>query len=231
MEIQDNYFDIKKVQDYCNKEFLLFVYNCYLYNLKRLSTKTKWIWLTEIEDHQLRSWTCIGDKYLEDSKDDKMKLAMDIYENGTYFPIFLKKELARPYILRDGGHRLRAMRLLVEKGFWDESKKIMVATDEQIETEYNKENIFLIPLMVTDEFKANYKAVYEEFFQQENIEYYDENKYFAKFRTERFGYLATACISLLLRNAFFEYKTKYGDVIETSPVINEYEAWKEWRGY
>lgn len=232
MHILENYFDTNVIPDYCSKENLSMVYENYLYNLKTSPYQTKWVTLEEIEEHHLHGWKCIGDKYLEDSQHDKNKLALDIYRNGTYFPIFVLKQKGKPYKLRDGAHRLYAMKMLIEQGLWEKNRKILVATDEKVDGyKEGQEFKFRIPTMVVDEFKENYSILYDELETNRPMIYTDHNKYFAEYITKRFGYLATACISLLLRNALFEYRSKNDDIIKPSPIINDYDAWLEWRGY
>lgn len=232
MIIQENYFDLKQKPDYCTEENLVETYNYYLKNLKNSPFMTKWVSLNEIEEHKLIGWKCIGDRYLDESEDDRNKLALDIYENGTYFPLFLLKKEGKPYKLRDGAHRLYVMRELQKQGLWEKNKKVMVATDEEINGYVKgEERVFYLPLKVSEQFKENYSFVYNEFYSQKSISYVNSKKDFAEYRTCRGGYLATACISLLIRNALFEYKQKHGVPIKPSPVINSYDAWLSWRGY
>lgn len=232
MNVLENYFDTNVIPDYCSKENLSMVYDNYLYNLKTCQYQTKWITLEEIEEHHLNGWKCIGDKYLEDSEHDKNKLALDIYRNGTYFPIFVSRQKEKPYKLRDGAHRLYTMKMLIKQGLWEKNRKILVATDEKVDGyKAGQEFKFRIPMMVVDEFKENYAILYDELKTQSPMIYTDHNKYFAEYVTKRLGYLATVCIGLLLRNALFEYRSKNGDIIKPSPIINDYDAWLEWRGY
>ncbi len=232
MNVMDNYFDITMVPDYCKKGFLISVYEQYLYNLKISPYKTEWVSPYEIVAPEIQEWTCIGDKYLEDSKDDKSRLSMDIYQNGTYYPLIVEATNGNPYRLRDGIHRKYAMQMLIENGLWQKDKRVLVLTETDHE-HYSKggELVYHLPMMVVDEFKDNYKYIYDELLNNGNIKYIDEKKHFAEYRTRSKGYLAIACISLLLRNAMFDYRKKTGDVIKPADVFNNYNAWKEWRGY
>lgn len=230
MIILENYFDVSWVPDYCSKEKLEKYYGYYLKNLKASPFRTGWVTLDRIERHPLRDWKCIGDKYLEDSDKNHEKLAMDIYANGTYFPIFLIGQRERPYKIRDGAHRVHAMRYLVGAGLWEKDRRILVSFDETIDRA-GQESLFYLPLAVVDGFKKNYSFLYQELIKNGPLVYADDDREFAEYRTVNGGYLATACLSLLLRNAFFEFKQKHGTPIAPSPVINNYMEWQKWRGY
>lgn len=232
MKVLENYFDTDRIPDYCTKEKLEKFYGYYLKNLKACPYKSKWVTLNEIEKREATSWECIGDQYLIDSKDDKTKLAMDIYQNGTYFPIFVTVAGDAPYKLRDGIHRIYAMRQLVDMGCWDKERKILIVTNEKAdEPQNNEQPVYYLPLVVKEEFKDNYSLMYKELSDKDQLTYADTEKEFAEFRSGKGGYLAMSCMSLLLRNAFFEYRQKYGEPISPSPVINDIEMWKKWRGY
>lgn len=232
MKILDNYFDINKIPDYCSKDKLEKFYGYYLHNLKAGPYVTRWITLDEIAQFELKSWRCIGDKYLEESENDRNKLMMDIYESGTYFPMFVGKQRNEPYRLRDGAHRLYVMRKLIEMRLWNIERKILVATDEIIEGRKEDEEIlYYLPMVVREEFKDNYTFIYRELDEKAPLQYPDTEHELAVYNTKRGGYLAAACISLLLRNAFFEYRQKNGIPIKPSPVINDYAEWEKWRGF
>lgn len=229
MNVLENYFDTGKIPDYCSKEKLNKFYNAYLYNLHQSAYRTSWVALDEIEERLPKVWKCIGDKYLENSETDTDKLAMDIYSNGTYFPVFVMKLQGEKYKIRDGIHRVFVMRKLVEKGYWNEDHKILICTNEHVDSG-NKERRFHIPMAVVDEFKENYRAIYDDM-KEGLVKYIDQEKELAEYKTIKEGYLEFTCLSLLLRNAFFEYREKNGIAFKPSPVINNEEAWKKWRGF
>lgn len=232
MKILDNYFDTILIPDYCSKQKLEKFYDYYLYNLNASPYKMKWVALEEIEMEDILGWECVGDMYLSDSKDDKSRLAMDIYENGTYFPLFVFKQEGGLYKLRDGAHRLYAMRMLVEKGLWEKGREVLISTDEDADRyDKNEKMLFYLPVAVKDEFKENYSFLYKELYSNLPLIHPDLEKEFAEYRTSGGRYLAVSCMSLLLRNALFEYKQKTGVPIKPSPVINVYENWVKWRGY
>lgn len=124
------------------------------------------------------------------------------------------------------------MEMLIENGYWQRDKKVLVLT-ETCHKHYSEKSelVYHLPMMVVDEFKDNYRFIYDELLNNGDIKYVDEKRHFAEYRTRSKGYLATACISLLLRNAMFDYKEKTGDDIKAADVMNDYNAWKEWRGY
>lgn len=229
MNVMDNYFDVNKIPDYCSRSKLEKFYNAYLFNLHQSSYRTLWVTLNEIKECHLSGWKCIKDKYLEDSEQNKDKLAMDIYTNGTYFPVFVKKQQDGKYIIRDGVHRVYVMRRLIEKGYWSKRKKILVSTDELLNP-VEKQRVFHIPMVVVDEFKQNYAFIYNDL-NEKPLKFVDEDEELAEYKTQKSGYLAFTCLSLLLRNPFFEYKEKNEFPIKPSPVINNQNKWKKWRGY
>lgn len=234
MEVRDNYFDTNILPDYCEEANLMKFYDAFVHNLKNSPYKTRWISPFEIEPIDPYSWVVCGDKYLINSEDDWMKLAMNVYNNGTYFPIFVlgQPEKEYKYKLRDGIHRFYCMRKLIELGYWKKNKKIMVATDELVDWfKGTDEREFLIPMTVNNAFKKTYRQLYEELASKGSIVYSDESKMFAVLKTRNKGFLAVACLSLLLRNAFFDYEQLHGKSVKSSPYMNNHEAWLEWRGY
>jgi hypothetical protein len=231
MKILENYFNVSLIPDYCTEEKLNKFYGYYLHNLKTAPYKTMWVTLDEIEEREINNWLCIGDKFLEDSANDRNKLALDIYKNGTYFPLFVLKREGLTLKIRDGIHRIYCMRKLVEKGLWKKDRKVLVATDELTDDYYPGKNfIFYIPIVVAEDFKQNYSFIYRDIYESKLI-YADKEKEFVEYRTKKKGYLTSVCISLLIRNALFEFKQKNGYPIKPSPIINDYNKWKEWRGY
>jgi len=124
------------------------------------------------------------------------------------------------------------MRKLIEMRLWNIERKILVATDEIIEGRKEDEEIlYYLPMVVREEFKDNYTFIYRELDEKAPLQYPDTEHELAVYNTKRGGYLAAACISLLLRNAFFEYRQKNGIPIKPSPVINDYAEWEKWRGF
>lgn len=230
MHVLDNYFDLNQVPDYCKKDFLEDVYRQYLHNLRVSPYKMYWVKLSQIINVELKEWTCIKDKYLEHSKSNPLILGLDIKRNGTYYPIIADRKEDGYFEVRDGAHRLHSLKLLQEEGALDKEHEILVMTKERHEHRVQGEAIvYHIPMMVVDEFKENYKNIYASL--EDDIDYLDEKGYFAKFEIHEDCYLATVCMSLLMRNAMFEYKSKNKDIIQPAECINSKAAWKMWRGY
>lgn len=224
----ENCFNIGVIPDYCEEHKLKKFYDYYLENLKRLPYKMVWMDFEDIPFVEVRDWYIVGDKYLKNTINNKIALGLDILENGTYWPIFIIHEKGKVK-LREGMHRLYTIKLLKDKGLWD-NRKILVMTDEIIPREY-KEKIYFIPHynIVNIEFLRRYKNVYKLLFKQ-GLKTDDREGEILRIRMKD-GYLCQAMFSFLLRNAFYDYKEKYGKTFKPSPVINNYNAWVEWRGY
>ncbi len=177
-------------------------------------------------------WYVLGDKYLKSTADNKLVLAYDIYENGTYWPLLVKRIIGKEnrYELRDGVHRFYCMRKLIELGIWSSDKRVLVITDD-LQQDYDCEIIrdFTVPCMVNDSFKDVFSFIYAEFDKCESIDYVDDNQYFAYFRTKEASMRFVSCYSILLRNAFYDYKQENGYAYPTSPIINDERCWNDWK--
>lgn len=230
--IYDNHFNVENIPDYLTKEKLEKFYNWALYNLKVSPNKLEWIKPSELPYIEPRSWVVVGDAYLKNSEADNYLLAKDLLDNGTYWSIniFVDKNENNnvSYRLRDGVHRVHLIKMLNKQGLWKDDRKILVKTDELKETYTGEDIKFAIPSphIVTDKFIQKYQFLYDTV-NAKGIKYLDEECEIVEFKHPT-GYLCQVMFSYLLRNAFFEYQSKYGEIIKPSPYINDEAKFNEW---
>lgn len=108
------------IKDYSKEEIETF-YDCYMYNLSLEVFRGEYRHPSEITlslDGR-RNWEEISKKdgYLYDYIDDKITLALDILENGNYFPFWLYKE-GDKLIVSEGVHRMDSINMATDAGIW-----------------------------------------------------------------------------------------------------------------
>jgi hypothetical protein len=208
------------------REILEGFYSLYLENLRKLPYGMKWASLDEIWPVDAGDWE-ISDSGIVGSIDvGQTETAPDLPETGTYWPLFVIQE-TNGYRLRDEGYRVQAYRELAAEGKWN--KKLLVVTDKPVGDGTLKRITYTIPAprILTDGFKIPRFAVYNN--KPATAESQD-NPYVVPYESED-GYSVAMVWSHLLQFAFFEYGERTGELIKPSPVINDVEAWKKWRGY
>jgi hypothetical protein len=228
----DNYFDTKKIPDFLTAQKLRKFYNMYLYNLKASPYRTAWVSLDDIMEIEIRQWDVIKDRFLTDTKDDPLKLAIDIRARGTYWPIFVFVEPDGKYRIRDGAHRVWSLKRLKEAGEWPAEKKVLVCTDQLVNGYTEGQEIhFGLPAPVVPEFIELYKTMYYRAQVNGHYQYLDDEHEVIIYRCHDTGYLTFTCLSLLLRNAIFDYQAQTGEVFWPHKAFNYPEYWEIWRGY
>ena len=233
---QYNYFDTNKLPNYCTEEILEKYYNVFLYNLKNYTGKSIWLHPLDIDLSWVKKdlnteWTCIKDKFLENTVGKQEELGYDLLKNGTYWPVYLKRREDDSLKLLDGLHRVYSTALLAKKGIWPKDKKLLFLLKNEEEDNIKKEDkraYFHAPLYVTNSFKKLYRPVYF----QNNLVNYQSSEFGNEFlKTELDSFKSGAfqnVFSLLLRNALFEYRNKTGNMIKTGRALNNEEEWEEW---
>ena len=113
-------------EDYLNTN----LYNC-LFSSNDKHIQYKFLSLDELNLRPtvaVKNWdTYFYDPFLKDSAEDKMKLGLDILENGTYFPIwvFQNQPEDKTYLVKEGNHRVYSLKLAQAYGYVPKDFKIL----------------------------------------------------------------------------------------------------------
>lgn len=226
----ENLFNDEFVPNYNSKEIIDKFYNAYLYNLRISDMEFRWVKLDDIEKREVKSWHIIGDKFLKDTKRDRMKLAEDLIENGTYWPIYLSEKIGLEYPIKDGLHRVWSLQQAQKKGIVGPDKKVLAVIRKTTDRKPEKKRYKLpSPLSISSTMLGIYFANYRGILKSKNMNYTDSSKLLI-FDENQMGETPTLIYSLLLRNAIFEYNQSSDTKFKGAKVINDEEAFYKWRG-
>lgn len=219
-----NLFNEEFIPCYATKDNLDIFYEAYLYNLRLNPNEMIWLNPKEIEDKPVTQWSVIGDQYLKNNS--SIDLAQDIMENGTYWPLFVKREGGR-ILLSDGIHRLNSIKRAQKEGIWPKDKKVLafVRTNEKYEKaiKYKIPSPLALDHKLLGFFYRYYKAILLD-----STSYTDKSRLLC-YREDRMGDAPLVIMALLMRNAIYEYN-KYGlNKFQGAEVINNEEAFHKWR--
>lgn len=225
----NNLFNEQVVPDYLTKETLEKYYReYYYYNLMKQKDNMYWMKLKDIPTVNIDAWYMVGDQYLRDSESDNLKLGRDIVQNGTYWPIATFKNDDGTVRLREGGHRIDSLRQLADIGEVSMDMELLVLQDDAKRRTCNKYYV-PSPHIVSSEYHKKYEEVYLDIYKSMAngaYEFGDDGRLLLVDNANLF-YISQAMFSHLLRNAFFEYREKTGEIIKPNPIFNNKELWYE----
>lgn len=225
----ENLFNEEFIPSYSSKEIIDKFYEAYLENLRKSPMDLRWVRLRDIEKRPARSWHVIGDKFLENSKEDNMSLARDIIENGTYWPVYLGEKVDGIHPVKDGLHRVNVLQTAQEEGLMGQDEKIL-AVIRGSKAKKKRKELYKIPspLSISYVLLGLYIRYYKKAARSKPIPYTDNTKLFV-YHEDDYGEIPTMMYSLLLRNAIFEYNQNNDEKFKGAKVINDEEAYNLWR--
>jgi len=230
------WFNTKLEPDYLNPEILNIYYNAYIFNLKSYAAAYRCFFISPADlhlGHQTRPWVMEGDPYLRASENDNEVFLRDLLENGTYWHMGLLKT-AEGYSVSTGVHRFQAIQTLMRRKQWPPAKKLLAVTEEQ----ENREDIppaleFYVPIAPQSEFKKNYSNVYGRFKNDRDKPFEISDNFVVLTipgnESSSKIYCFAGLYTILLREAFYEYKIKTKWAYPPHKAVNNEKDWAEWR--
>lgn len=94
-----------------------------------------------------------GDPYLTATWNKQFDLGMDLLNNGTYWP-FLVHKRPEGYFVREGNHRIAAIKILLEQGKWPNNRLVfcMVYEKNVYDPTYKlKQPVKMVKIKLNDE--------------------------------------------------------------------------------
>lgn len=224
-----NLFNKIMVPEYNSKNFIDKMYDAYLWNLKYVNYSFEWVKLKNIPHTEPNDWGVLGDKFLKDSELNKLKLAEDIIENGTYWPLYARHNKKGGIVLRDGLHRASSLKEAEKLGLLSGEKKfLLIFRDTRPFKDYKAKFKIASPHIVSELFFAFFINYYKNEISQEKIPYISKDKLLI-YKEEDTGDAAMVMMSVLIRNAIFEYNQNSDVNFKGSPIVNKEEVFYEWR--
>jgi hypothetical protein len=225
-----------------NKEQIYEMYNIYLENLQKTPFKKIWIDPLEIaildknkDFTSYYNWKLyFNDPYLKEYNNKKIKLALDIKQNGTYWPF------AGWYInngkiqIKEGQHRFMSILLANHYNKWNLNRKFLcvIVKDKDVFekdisgiqlTKLDKPITMKIPYTKDmNFFKRKLPSFYNKFYKNKNLKK-GINK--IKITTKWGSMRSTQIWTIFLRDLFYKYKEEYNEIIKPSPIINNQKKW------
>jgi hypothetical protein len=235
---------VDRYKDQYSKNKINRMYNIYLNILKKLPFKIKWIYPSQQLDflqHKnnsvISSWGKLNDDpYLKEYNNKKIKLGLDIKQNGTYWPLWGYYTSKGKIKIKEGKHRIASIILTNYIGKWDIKRKFLCIIvneptlfNENIKNNFN--NKLKSPIKIQIPFPNNNSFLENQFF---NLYNNIKRHYFLKptintiqITTKWQLIRITQIWSIFLRDLFYKYKEKYGEIIKPSPIINNQKEWND----
>lgn len=191
-------------------------------------------------------WVNKSDLYLREYADNKVGLALDILENGTYWPLVVCSGENGKIYLTEGFHRVESIKLAIEQGLWTKDTRMLAIYLPSIDLYDYRGN-----KNVLNKFKLKYPIKIPVFTSGPKTPF----RFFYLF--EKFGDKAVDLVDKLmdikgvsrleittdswwilfktyqlytteLRDMFYRYKEKNKEIIKPNLIINDYDEWYEW---
>ncbi|MGL4999899.1 MAG: hypothetical protein ACRC5T_13130, partial [Cetobacterium sp.] len=207
-----------------SKEDVIILYSKFIENMRNLPFEIKFIPVEKIRtssyflDEENNTYENAAEKnnnmYMKNNS--HTNLAMDIYNNGTYWPLFVTIESDLDYKIIEGNYRLGTIKAAVEKGEINKNFKMLAVTNK---LRNNFEEVtFDIPFVENVEYMKNH-TYYKFLYRCPNIERTECGKFFRVTFTRDYissygSSFAANCINMYgigLNNYVFKYKLKPED--------------------
>jgi hypothetical protein len=224
------------------KNDLYTMYNIYLNNLKKSPLKKEWVnplekfkFIKNSEDKYILNWEDEKNPYLDEYNSEKIKLALDIKQNGIYWH-FGGEYQGDKILLNEGKHRFASILLADHCNKWNLNKKFLCVVDP---IALNKDYIYKVVEKKLDKpitMKIPYvskrsifkRKVYNKFYNKIQKRYnlkdgINEIKVVTDWESVR----AYQVWAVFLKDLFYKYKEKYNEIIKPSPIINNQEKWND----
>ncbi len=225
-----------------DKSFIENYYNHYIKNLLGSIYKKEWVdprTLVSIKSPH-KNWEALRkvDPYLNEHIKKKEGFYLDILENGMYWS-FIGYIENGVYTVTEGVHRLEAVHYLIKNGLWPEGRKVLFmitpkglfgeAEDLRFsEIKLDPEPTLYVPIYKNPQTCPRLTLLFAN----------DENK--KKLFASKIGDILEVQVDnmfkyrqiyvifpMILKHMFHDYKTKHGDIIKPSPIVNSEEAYYE----
>ncbi len=246
-------YNEQKHQKKYTEEKIYEFYDTYLnYNLVNAFNldKVKFNWKT-IDELNIRtrildrSWvTYFKDDYLAESARDRTKLALDILENGTYWPLVTAVSpddgLLYAY---EGNHRVISAKLAAIEGKWPKDKKFLcmeldgyygdfklvdnqVALEKPLLQRFPFAGIYDTEAYISEEVRENVMAQMkddEAIFVDEDNEIVQKQIYtYTEFMH------SNQIFPHWLRDILYKFREENGRIIRPNKIINDENEWNKW---
>lgn len=182
----------------------------------------------------------IGNSYLKEIEDKRL-LAIDIIENGTFWPLFVIHNKEHNNEVFKGSHRVLSAQLLNDEGGWNGRRFLaldfIVPVEETIWDFYSKkeklrgDDMYRVPvsLLYPDMYKDNYDL--DEI--KKDIEFHggkliDNDVAEIPMRSYRDLLKCITYLGIWLSELIYMNKDITGEYLKASPIINDEEYFKEW---
>lgn len=206
------------------REKLDFLYGEYLGNLHRLPYGMRWLDPRVIRTNGENEWQISMDIAPELRASPNVESEPQKIDMRSYWPLFVVGD-ERGFRARGDDYRVDAYQTLMQERKW--SGEILTITDIPITSDEKVRYTIPSPSLVSCDFKQKWFHAYasppigDKYATDSDVVPYETDD----------GYYVATLWSEALQVFFFEYGAKTGEVIEPSPVINDFSAWNEWRGF
>jgi hypothetical protein len=215
------------------------MYSVYLENLKK--TPFKKIWINPLKKFKLNKgneyfalyqWgDNYGDPYLKEYNNKKIKLALDIKQNGSYWPFGGWYKNNNIYI-KEGKHRFMSILLADHYNKWNLNRKFLCVIVENKDVfEKTKNDLIKLQKPITMKIpyikkmyflQQKFPSLYNKFYKNKNLK---ERINKIKVTTKWMAMRSTQIWTIFLRDLFYKYKEKYDEIIKPSSIINNPKEW------
>lgn len=192
-----------------------------------------------------RSWvTYFKDEYLAESARDRTKLALDILENGTYWPLVtaVSPEDGLLYVY-EGNHRVISAKLAAIEDKWPKDRKFLcmelggyygdfklvdnqIALEKPILQRFPFAGLYDTEAYVTDEIRENVMAQMND----EGAAFVDKDNEIVQ--KEIYTYTefmhSNQIFPHWLRDILYKFREENGKTIKPSKIINDENEWNKW---
>ncbi|MFW6007781.1 MAG: hypothetical protein ACOCP8_00840 [archaeon] len=232
-----------------NYEKICKFYNEYFINwnlkifYKIIGENIKWMNINDINinDKTLDQWNDKDDKFvydiwLDNMKDNKMELGLDILKNGTYWPFTISDNNNK---VLEGKHRIYSIKLLYKEGIWPENKKLFtIRFPDKIALtvkDFHQKNIVdsslkINPIKMYCSFSNGLnKHIKKKFVKNNIVDVFDnKNIHLIEINNLHELYHIIIVFPTFFRDYMFNLK-KEGKMVKPNHVINNEEIFNKWR--
>ena len=195
---------------YTYNEIKKIYYNHYMYNIYQLINKTNYSYnFLSIDEMQLyydgsdfKKNNLFNDKFLSEFSLNKMELALDILQKGTYWPFFTCEN----NLIIEGSHRVYSLKLY--DNFSKIHNKFLCINTPFTLTKFNNEKESLLNNIDLKQPVPFYKLDKDKLIKTET-----NNSYIIHQNIFKIG-------ALFLNNAIFEINKKYKNFIIPNKILN-----------
>lgn len=222
----------------------------YIHNLRNiLEVEDIYFEWVSIDDMEIReqalefSWfNYFDDGFVAESFSDRTKIARDIIENGTYWPLVVMKG-EKTFTIYEGSHRIISAKLMQASGEWDGRKFLCMVSKEEVPSmqggpvgfkklprKMRARAPYICKFYDFGYINDSNRSAIMDIMKDRNIVFIDDKKEIIEYDIYTYSELlqSTQSFPHWLRDLFYHFKED-GVVIKGNEIINSEKAFEDWK--